>query len=213
MEVKEFDKKKLSKKNSELVKGFFREFNQKEDKISDFKLIFILQNGEYLLMPYLDMDNHDGMNEEYAHLVYILKALELIIEKFGYKRERIIEEKINDFSAEDLISVILNLNIAFLYNTSIYDIEDDYKDMNLYFGKPLNISERQNKAIASLRNSIEEEHFKIGIMKLKNDNSLQNYKQLNLVDSGIIQFLFGEDIDMDINTLFKILDINDEPQR
>lgn len=213
MEVKEFDKKKLSKKNSELVKGFFREFNQKEDKISDYKLIFILQNGEYLLMPYLDMDNHDGMNEEYAHLVYILKALELIIEKFGYKRERIIEEKINDFSAEDLIRVILNLNIAFLYNTSIYNIEDDFKDMNLYFGKPLNISERQKKAIASLKNSIEKEQFKIGIMKLKNDNSLQNYKQLNLVDSGIIQFLFGDNIDIDINTLFKILDINDEPQR
>ena len=164
-------------------------------------------------MPYLDMDNHDGMNEEYAHLVYILKALELIIKKFGYKRERIIEEKINDFSAEDLISVILNLNIAFLYNTSIYNSEDDFKDMNLYFGKPLNISERQKKAIASLRNSMEEEQFEFGIMKLKNDNSLQNYKQLNLVDSGIIQFLFGDDIDIDINTLFKILDINDEPQR
>lgn len=213
MEVKIYDQEKVKYNNSEIVEGLFRRFNQKEDKISDFKLIFILQNGEYLLMPYLDIDNHDGMNEEYAHIVYILKALELIIKKLGYNREKFIEEKIKDFSVEDLISVILNLNIAFIYNTSIYDIEDDFKDMNLYFGKPLNISERQEKAIASLRNLIEEEQFKIGIMKLKNDKNLRDYEHLDLFDSDIIQYLFGEDIDIDINTLFHILDIDVESQR
>ena len=53
MEVKIYEQEKAKYKNSEIVEGVFREFNQKEDKISDFKLVFILQNGEYLLMPYL----------------------------------------------------------------------------------------------------------------------------------------------------------------
>lgn len=213
MEVKIYEQEKAKYKNSEIVEGVFREFNQKEDKISDFKLVFILQNGEYLLMPYLDIDNHDGMNEEYAHITYILKALELIIKKLGYNREKFIEEKIKDFSEEDLISVILNLNIAFIYNTSIYDIEDDFKDMNLYFGKPLKLSEKQEQAIASLKNSVEEEQFKIGIMKLKNDKNLRDYEHLDLLDSDVIQYLFGEDIDIDINALLHILDIEVESQR
>ena len=213
MEVKIYDQEKVKYNNSEIVEGLFRRFNQKEDKISDFKLIFILQNGEYLLMPYLDIDNHDGMNEEYAHIVYILKALELIIKKLGYNREKFIEEKVKNFSAEDLISSILNLNIAFFYNTSIYDIEDDFKDMNLYFGKPLNISEKQEQAIVSLRNPIEKEQFKFGIMKREKDKKLKDYEQLDLVDSGNIQYLWGEDFDIDINRLIHILDIDAELQR
>ena len=213
MEVKIYDQEKVKYHNSEIVEGLFRRFNQKEDKISDFKLIFILQNGEYLFMPYLDIDNHDGMNEEYAHIVYILKALELIIKKLEYNREKFIEEKIKDFSVEDLISVILNLNIAFFYNTSFYDIEDNYKNMSVYFGKPLNLSERQKKSIATLRHSVEEEQYEIGIMKLEKDKNLRDYEQLNLVDSGNIQYIFGKDIDIDINTLFHILDIDDEIQK
>lgn len=213
MEVKIYEQEKSKYKNSEIVEGFFREFNPKEDKISDFKLIFLLQNGESLFMPFIDIDNHDGMNEEYAHLVYILKAVELIINKLGYNREKFIEEKVKNFSAEDLISSILNLNIAFFYNTSIYDIEDDFKDMNLYFGKPLNISEKQEQAIVSLRNPIEKEQFKFGIMKLEKDKKLKDYEQLDLVDSGIIQYLWGEDFDIDINRLIHILDIDAELQR
>lgn len=213
MEVKIYEQEKSKYKNSEIVEGFFREFNPKEDKISDFKLIFLLQNGEYLFMPFIDIDNHDGMNEEYAHLVYILKAVELIINKLGYNREKFIEEKVKNFSAEDLISSILNLNIAFFYNTSIYDIEDDFKDMNLYFGKPLNISEKQEQAIVSLRNPIEKEQFKFGIMKLEKDKKLKDYEQLDLVDSGNIQYLWGEDFDIDINRLIHILDIDAELQR
>lgn len=213
MEVKIYEQEKSKYKNSEIVEGFFREFNPKEDKISDFKLIFLLQNGESLFMPFIDIDNHDGMNEEYAHIVYILKALELIINKLGYNREKFIEEKVKNFSAEDLISSILNLNIAFFYNTSIYDIEDDFKDMNLYFGKPLNISEKQEQAIVSLRNPIEKEQFKFGIMKLEKDKKLKDYEQLDLVDSGNIQYLWGEDFDIDINRLIHILDIDTELQR
>lgn len=169
MEAKIFDQEKVKYKNSEIVEGYFRRFSPEQDKVSDYKLIFILQNGEYLLMPYIDIDNHDGMNEEYAHLVYLLKALELIIKKLEYNREKFIEEKIEDFSAEDFIRVILNLNIAFFYNTSIYDKEENFIDMSLYFGKPLNFSERQKESIIALRNSIEKEQYKIGIMKLKND--------------------------------------------
>lgn len=213
MEIKIYEQEKSKYKNSEIVEGFFREFNPKEDKISDFKLIFLLQNGESLFMPFIDIDNHDGMNEEYAHIVYILKALELIINKLGYNREKFIEEKVKKFSAEDLISSILNLNIAFFYNTSIYDIEDDFKDMNLYFGKPLNISEKQEQAIVSLRNPIEKEQFKFGIMKLEKDKKLKDYEQLDLVDSGNIQYLWGEDFDIDINRLIHILDIDAELQR
>ena len=56
MEVIKYEQEKAKFNNSEIVEGIFRNFNQKEDKISDFKLIFILQNGEYLLMPYLDID-------------------------------------------------------------------------------------------------------------------------------------------------------------
>ena len=225
MELKVYDEEKNKYKNSEIVEGFFRNFDPKQDKISDFKLIFILQNGEYLLMPYLNIDNHDGNSEEYDHIVYNLKALELIIEKLGYNREKFIEEKIKgpstDDSAEDfektfaenIISVFLNLNIAFLYNTSIYYIEENSKYMGAYLGKPLNLSERQKKAIAALKNSADVEEYEFDIMKLKNDNNLRNYEELNLFDSDFIQYLFGEDIKIDINTLFNIIDVDIEQQR
>ena len=214
MEVKIYEQEKAKYKNSKIVKCVFREFNQKQDKISDFKLIFILQNGEYLLVPFLEQDNCERVDEEYDHIVYIPIALELIIEKLGYNKEKFIEEKIENFTQEELISVILNLNIAIIYNASIYDKEDDLKDMNLFFGKPLKISERQKKAFPLLRDSIEKEKFKIGIMKLEKDKNLRDYEQLNLVESGNIQYLWAEGTStIDFDNLLHILDIDIETQR
>lgn len=214
MEVKIYEQEKAKYKNSKIVKCVFREFNQKQDKISDFKLIFILQNGEYLLVPFLEQDNCERVDEEYDHIVYIPIALELIIEKLGYNKEKFIEEKIENYTQEELISVILNLNIAIIYNASIYDKEDDLKDMNLFFGKPLKISERQKKAFPLLRDSIEKEKFKIGIMKLEKDKNLRDYEQLNLVESGNIQYLWAEGTStIDFDNLLHILDIDIEKQR
>ena len=50
-------------------------------------------------------------------------------------------------------------------------------------------------------------------MKLEKDKKLKDYEQLDLVDSGNIQYLWGEDFDIDINRLIHILDIDAELQR
>ncbi len=113
MEVKIYEQEKAKYKNSKIVKCVFRKFNQKEDKISDFKFIFILQNGEYLLVPFLEQDNCERTDEEFDHIVYIPIALELIIEKMGYNIEKFIEEKIEGFTQEVLIQ--LTLILFFIY--------------------------------------------------------------------------------------------------
>ena len=77
MRVKYYDAEKSKWNKLNDIVGRFRNFDQTTDKISDFKFMFILSNGEYLLVLYTESDLSGDV--DYAHVDYLPEALELLL--------------------------------------------------------------------------------------------------------------------------------------
>ena len=54
-----YEIEKSNLKGSKDIKGYFDYYDSKKDKVSDYKLLFILPNGKVLFMPYSQKDKRD----------------------------------------------------------------------------------------------------------------------------------------------------------
>lgn len=209
MEVKDYDDEKSRWNKLKDIKGFFRNFDQTKDKISDFKFMFILPNGEYLLVPYTESDLSGDVI--YHHIDYLPDALELLLEKLNINRDDFITNKVEDFNKHWLEYAILNLNIAIFY-----DYRSNEEGKLIFFEKPINLTEKQKKSIVALKKPLENENYRFGIRVLEDDRSIKENDSIVRYDPVFhMQFVHIKDKDeiMDVNTLFDIINLDIEQTR
>ena len=209
MRVKYYDAEKSRGNKLNDIEGHFRNFDQTKDKISDFKFMFILPNGEYLLVPYTERDLSGDVT--YNHIDYLPEALELILEKLNINRDDFIKNKVEDFNTAWLEYAILNLNIAIFYDFRFY------KEGKLtFFEKPIRLTEKQKKSIAALKKPLENENYRFGIRVLEDDRSIKENESIVRDDPSFhMQFVYMKDKNkiIDVNTLFDIINLDIEQTR
>ena len=130
MDVFMYEIEKGNLKGAKDIKGYFDYYDSKKDKLSDNKLLFVLPNGKVLFMPYARNDKRDRKKYKYNHIVYLTKALDIILRELGIDRNTFIKQKIKMFDQDIITAAILELNIPFFYETGYVDTEgkivDDY---------------------------------------------------------------------------------------
>ena len=204
VEYYDYEKSKFNKLND--IKGYFRNFDQTKDKISDFKLIFILPNGEYLLMPYSENEIRGSYEIEYSHTSYLSVALELILQRLNINRENFIKNKVEHFNGGFIEKAILDLGICDFYDT-YEELEDGTEKKYTIFGKPFKLTEKQEGQIMSLRNSLQNEKYKFGITTLLQDKSIKDEENYKRIENKVSQYFCGKKHDIDVNIFFDILGI------
>lgn len=209
MRVKYYDDEKSRWNKLKDIEGHFRNFDQTKDKISDFKFMFILPNGEYLLVPYTERDLSGDVT--YNHIDYLPEALELILEKLNINRDDFIKNKVEDFNTHWLEYAILNLNIAIFYDYRFYE-----EGKLTFFEKPIKLTEKQKKSIAALKKPLENENYRFGIRVLEDDRSIKENESIVRDDPSFhMQFVYMKDKNkiIDVNTLFDIINLDIEQTR
>ena len=215
----EIDKSNL--KGAKDIKGYFDSFNSDEDKISDYKLLFILSNGKVLFMPYSPKDKRDRKQYKYAHIVYLTNALELILKELNIDKKTFIKQKIKRFDIDAISAAILELNIPFFYETGFKDIDgkdiDDYYRYTIFEKSP-KFTEKQERVISQMKKGLKDDHYKIAIQALKED------KNIDLNFEGIEEIITGENAclkwictknstDVNVDDLYKIIKVDTEQIR
>ena len=164
------------------IKGYWGSFDLKKDKISNFKLMFILPNGKCLFMPYSPNDNGERIGE-YEHMAYLVKAIELILQEFGIEKKTFIEEKLNYSDLSDLyynlIDNILKLNISFFCDLNEIDLDSNNVRLAWFYKSP-NLTEKQENTIVKLKKPLENENYGLGIQALVSDSNL-NIKMEDII--------------------------------
>ena len=169
------------------INGFIDYFDPTTHQISKYKLLFIFPNGKCLFMPYSPKDKQTRKQDEYAHIVYIVKALEIILKELNIEPITFIEKKISDFDVDVIIAALLKLGISFFYDTgnrdSIGDIKDDYFRYTIFEKSP-NLKEKQKRTLAQMKEGLDKENYLIAVQTLQSDRkvnlSLNNSKDLDL---------------------------------
>lgn len=215
-----YEMHKSDLKGAKDIKGYFDYFKPNVSKVSDYKLIFILPNGQCLFMPYSPKDKGDRKLSKYDHIVYITKAIDLIIEKLGIDKVSFINQRVNDFEVDELTAAILSLKIPFFYDTGYYDINGkfiDDKNRNTIFEKTRNLTEKQEKTLLMLREALERENYVIGIQVLNADDTLINREKgigavENIEESPLKWIFHGDDGDLDfeIADFYNTIKVSDE---
>ena len=209
MRVKYYDAEKSRGNKLNDIEGHFRNFDQTKDKISDFRFMFILPSGEYLLVPYTESDLSGDVI--YHHIDYLPDALELLLEKLNINRDDFIKNKVEDFNTHWLEYAILNLNIAIFY-----DYRSNEEGKLIFFEKPINLTEKQKKSIAALKKPLENENYRFGIRVLEDDRSIKENESIVRDDPSFhMQFVYMKDKNkiIDVNTLFDIINLDIEQTR
>ena len=202
------------------IKGYWGSFDLEKDKISKFKLMFILPNGKCLFMPY--SPNDDGKRiGEYEHMVYLVKAIELILQEFGIDKKTFIEEKLNYSDLSDLfyelINNILKLNISFFCDLN--EIDSDSNNVRLaWFYKSPNITEKQENTLVKLRNPLVNENYGLGIQTLVSDRNLNiKMEDIIIIINGTkikLKEILGRETDyLNIDDFYKIINVDLEQTR
>ena len=207
-------------KGAKDIKGYFGYFNPKVSKVSDFKLIFILPNGECLFMPYSPKDKGDRKLSKYNHIVYITKAIDLIIKKLGIDKVSFIKQNINEFEVDELTAAILALKIPFFYDTGHYDSNGNIindKIRNTIFEKTRNLTEKQEKTLLMLKEELKRENYSVGIQVLSVDDTLINREKgigaVELIEKSPLKWIFhGNDgnLDFEIDDFYSTIKVSDE---
>ena len=206
----EIDKSNL--KGAKDIKGYFDSFNSDEDKISDYKLLFILSNGKVLFMPYSPKDKRDRKQYKYAHIVYLTNALELILKELNIDKKTFIKQKIKRFDIDAISAAILELNIPFFYETGFKDIDgkdiDDYYRYTIFEKSP-KFTEKQEKVLTQLKKVLDDEHYKIAIQTLKEDKNIDwNFEGIEEVITDMAAGPFGSNLKVScfVGSGFPIID-------
>lgn len=216
-----YEIEKSNLKGAKDIKGYFDNFNSNEDKISKYKLLFILPNGKVLFMPYSPKDKRDRKQYKYAHIVYLTNALELILKELNIDKKTFIKQKIKRFDTDAISAAILELNIPFFYETGFKDIDgkiiDDYYRYTIFEKSP-KFTEKQEMVLSKMKNGLDDEHYKIAIQTLKAD------KNINWNFEGVEEFWIDEDAllkwictknsdDVSVDDFYKIIKVDLEQIR
>ena len=169
MDYEKYIQSESEYKSIETLKGEFREFNPDKDQISMFKLIFILPNGECLLMPYDEHDKREGPHDrQYNHIAYIAKAIDLILKELNINKENFVRTKIEKFDTDELVAAILTLNISLFYEMgNIFSGEKP--ERYAIFMKQKKFTEKQEKMLLNLEKPLKREKYEISINILSSD--------------------------------------------
>ena len=203
------------------IEGYIDFFDPKRHKISDFKLLFILPNGKCLFMPYAQKDKKDRKQNEYAHIVYLTNALDLILRELEKQKKEFITKYIRKFDVDDITGAILELKIPFFYDTGNKDEDgNDIDDDNRYtiFEKSIGFTEKQEKALLSMKESFQKEQYKIAIQVFPSDNKI-NWKMEGLElyendeDERLNWILLDNDNSVDVEVFYKIINVSRENHR
>ena len=171
-------------------------------------------------MPY--SPNDDGVRSgSYEHMVYLVKAIELILKELDIDRYKFIQESLNYSEFNDLfyelITNILKLNISFFYDLN--EIDSDNNNVRLaWFYKSPNLTEKQESTLVKLKKPLENENYGLGIQTLTSDGNL------NLKESDIVVIINGTKIKLkeilgretdylNINDFYKIINVDLEQIR
>ncbi len=211
---------KSNLKGAKDIKGYFGYFDSKENKISEYKLLFILPNGKCLFMPYSPKDKRDRKNYKYAHIVYLTNALDLILKELNIDKKNFIQQKIKRFDNDAITSAILNLQIPFFYDTGNIDIDgkviDDYYRYTVFEKSP-SFTEKQEKTLTLLKKTLENEHYKIAIQALISDNNintnLDNVEEFIVDQDALLKWISMLEDDIDIENFYKIIKVETEQTR
>ena len=171
--------------------------------------MFILPNGEYLLVPYTESDLSGDVT--YNHIDYLPEALELLLEKLNINRDDFIKNNIKYFSTHCMEYAILKLNIAIFY-----DYRFDEKGKLTFFEKPIKLTEKQKKSLAVLKKPLENENYRFGIRVLEDDRSIKENESIVRDEPAFhMQFVYMKNTDefIDVNTLFDIINVDIEQTR
>lgn len=215
----EIDKSNL--KGAKDIKGYFDNFNCDENKISDYKLLFILPNGKVLFMPYSLKDKRDRKQYKYAHIVYLINALELILKELNIDKKTFIKQKIKRFDIDAISAAILELNIPFFYETGFKDIDgkdvDDYYRYTIFEKSP-KFTEKQEKVLVQLKKILDDEHYKIAIQALKEDKNIDwNFEGIEEIitdENAYLKWICAKNsTDVNVDDLYKIIKVDVEQIR
>lgn len=167
------------KKRTGDIKPFFSKFDSSKHKISKFKLILIMPDGECLFMPYSDNDKRNRIQEMYTHKDYLLHALSITLDRLGIKEKDFIEIYLdNNIEAASLVYVFF----AYLGISILYDIGlDNDRTRYINFEKSKEFSEEQRKTVLLMRKALEKEKYKVAAFEKEgSDKSVYIPKELNM---------------------------------
>ena len=216
-----YEIEKSNLKGSKDIKGYFDYYDSKKDKVSDYKLLFILPNGKVLFMPYSQKDKRDRKQYKYAHIVYLTNALELILKELNIDKKTFIKQKIKRFDIDAISAAILELNIPFFYETGFKDIDgkdiDDYYRYTILEKSP-KFTEKQEKVLAQLKKLLEEEHYKIAIQALMEDKNIDwNFEGIEEIitdENACLKWICTRNsTDVNVDDLYKIIKVDAEQIR
>ncbi len=214
-----YEMNKSDLKGAKDIKGYFDYLKPNDIKISDYKLIFILPNGQCLFMTYSPKDKGNRKLSKYNHIVYITKAIDLIIEKLSIDKVKFIKEKVNAFEVDELTAAILKLNIPFFYDTGYYDLNGNLiNDRIRYtiFEKTRDLTERQEKTLMMLKEELKRENYNVGIQVLSTDDTLINREKgigaVENIEKSPLKWIFhGDgDLDFEITDFYNTIKVTDE---
>lgn len=221
MDYKEYKTEISNLKGANDIEGELIDFDIKKHRMSSFKLLFILPNGKCLVMPYAEGEKLDRKQDEYSHLVYITKALDLILEEFGKEKKQFIEENIKKFDVDEITRAILKLQIPFFYDTGNKDVNGNDRDGDyryIFFEKTIRFTEKQEKTLIQLNYPLRQENYKLAIEVLAGDNKL-NFKMDGLdicepePDASICVVFLNNDMEFDVEVFYEIIQLSPEQLR
>lgn len=217
MDYEKYKKNESEFESIKTLKGEFRRFDPNKDQISMYKLIFILPNGECLLMPYDENDEREGLqNRQYNHIAYIAKAIDLILEKLGIDKETFVRTKIEKFNTDELIAAILNLKISFFYEMGNTSHDGELLNYTIFM-KPVNITEKQEKELLYLKESLTKERYVISINILNSDETYRKNEDIKYAydrEKTPIRYICYEDgrfESFDVDEFYKLINVSREP--
>ena len=174
MRVKDYNNLMKKLNGAKDITAYFDFFDSRNKKISENKLIFILPDGRCLFMPY--SPNDDGERSgKYEHMVYLVKAFELILEEWGRDRDEYIQEKLNSNNLQELYyelaANILSLHVSFFYDLIKIDYEHNNERLSWFYKSP-KLSEKQENTLREMKVALENENYGLGIQTLPSDSSI-----------------------------------------
>ncbi len=215
-----YEMNKSDLKGAKDIKGYFDYFKPNVTKMSDYKLSFILPNGQCLFMPYAQKDKGDRKLNKYNHIVYITEAIDLIIKKLGIDKVNFLKQNVKEFEVDELTAAILSLKIPFFYDTGHYDSNGNLIDDKIrytIFEKTRNLTEKQEKTLLMLKEALKRENYSISIQVLRTDDTLINrVKGIGAVESSEkspLKWIFhGDDgnLDFKIDDFYDTINVSDE---
>ena len=215
-----YEMMKSDLKGARDITGYFDFFNPSDNKISKYKLIFILPNGKCLLIPYASKDNGRRKQFKYNHIVYITKSIELILKELNMNKEEFIQQKVKAFDSDELIAAILKLNIPIFYDTGYYDSNGNRRSDNIrytIFEKTIKFTEKQEKTLLTLKEAFRRENYSISIQVLNSDDTLINREKCIGVsetdeDSALKWVFHGYDgnLDFDVDDFYRTIKVSNE---